>query len=350
MKTPPAPLNPTSLGALNSEDRAALEDLYIRGTPENTLRAYERDLIYITAWKDLSFGETLNWPEREEVGLRFILDHSRDLGVEQSAARQTAETLIEKGLRKTFDCPAPSTLDRRIASWRVFHRMRNLQSPFEAPLVRQARSKARKAAARPPAPKSAHPITRDILEKLLEVSGSGLRGLRDRAVLLVGFASGGRRRSEIVSLLREDIDLTNFETTGVVVLQLLSTKTTQKGETPKLVLKGRAARGLVAYLDAGEIKEGPVFRRITRSGKLGRKQLSSAAISQIIKRLLIEAGFDPSFASPHGLRSGFLTQAALDGAPIQAAMRLSRHRSVAQAQQYYDDVEISENPATDLLG
>ena len=116
------------------------------------------------------------------------------------------------------------------------------------------------------------------------------------------------------------------------------------------MLKGRAARGLVAYLDAEEIKEGPVFRRITRSGKLGSKQLSSAAISQIIKRLLIEEGFDPSFASPHGLRSGFLTQAALDGAPIQAAMRLSLHRSVAQAQQYYDDVEITENPATDLLG
>ncbi|WP_254440255.1 hypothetical protein [Ruegeria atlantica] len=55
---------------------------------------------------------------------------------------------------------------------------------------------------------------------------------------------------------------------------------------------------------------------------------------------------------PHRLRSGFLNQVALDGAPIQAAMRQSLRRSVAQvlAQTYYDDVDTAENPATDLLG
>ena len=43
-------------------------------------------------------------------------------------------------------------------------------------------------------------------------------------------------------------------------------------------------------------------------------------------------------------------QAALDGAPLAAAMKLSLHRSAVQAQKYYADVEISENPAADLLG
>ena len=62
------------------------------------------------------------------------------------------------------------------------------------------------------------------------------------------------------------------------------------------------------------------------------------------------AGLPPELASAHGLRSGFLTQAALDGAPLQAAMRLSLHRSPTQAQRYYDDVEIAGNPAADLLG
>lgn len=63
-------------------------------------------------------------------------------------------------------------------------------------------------------------------------------------------------------------------------------------------------------------------------------------------------GFDypPDFASAHGLRAGFLTQAALDGAPLPAAMQLSLHRSANQAQRYYADVEITDNPATDLLG
>ncbi|WP_254437294.1 hypothetical protein [Ruegeria arenilitoris] len=55
---------------------------------------------------------------------------------------------------------------------------------------------------------------------------------------------------------------------------------------------------------------------------------------------------------PHRLRSGFLNQVALDGAPIQTAMRQSLRRSVAQAQaqKYYDDVDTAENLATDLLG
>lgn len=347
---PLTPLQPPALPTLDIEDRAALEDLYLRGTPRNTLRAYERDLIYLTAWKQAAFGEALAWPEREAVALRFILDHSRALSGADDRARATADHLIGMGLRRSLACPAPSTLNRRIASWCAFHRMRDLATPFDAPLVRQARTKARRAMARPPAPKSAHPITRDLLEQLLAAGGPGLRGLRDRALLLLGWASGGRRRSEIVSLDRADVRLEDFETRGLVWLALPLTKTTAPGATPKLVLKGRAARALVAWIDATGIEDGPLFRRITRTGALGQKRLSAAAVSQIVKRLLVTAGFDPAHASPHGLRSGFLTQAALDGAPLPAAMRLSLHRSPAQAQKYYDDVDVAENPATDLLG
>ena len=59
-------------------------------------------------------------------------------------------------------------------------------------------------------------------------------------------------------------------------------------------------------------------RAVARWGKSG---FPPHAVSQIVKRLLGEAGLDPSYASPHGLRSGFLTQAALDGAPLPTAMR-----------------------------
>ncbi|MBO9479589.1 site-specific integrase [Shimia sp. R11_0] len=349
MSDPLIPHRASALPSLDVADSAALEDLYVRGTPTNTLRAYERDLVYLTAWKQAAFGAALTWPEQEEVALRFVLDHSRDLHEEEGRAKQTAEALIGLGLRKGLSCPAPATLNRRIASWCAFHRMRNQPNPFDAPLLRQTRAKARKAMARPPTPKSAHPITKDVLLKLLDAAGSGLRGLRDRAILLLGWASGGRRRSEIVGLNREDVDLSEYDAQGVVWLQLVQTKTTDHGKTPKLVLKGYAARAVVAWIDASGITEGPLFRRITRTDALGQKRLSDAAVSQILKRLLQDAGLDPSYASPHGLRSGFLTQAALDGAPLPAAMRLSLHRSAAQAQKYYDDVDVAANPATDLL-
>ena len=137
---------------------------------------------------------------------------------------------------------------------------------------------------------------------------------------------------------------------GLIWLSLLETKTTPKGDTPRLVLKTRAAQALVHWIEVGGITDGPLFRPISKADNVLKRRLSPDAIYQIVKYRLKLAGLPEGFASPHGLRSGFLTQAALDGAPIQAAMRLSLHRSMAQAQKYYDDVDITENPATDLLG
>ncbi|WP_299900639.1 tyrosine-type recombinase/integrase [uncultured Ruegeria sp.] len=349
---PPASYLPSPSPALSAVDQDALTDLYIRGTPANTLRAYERDLLYVTAWKAARFDLALRWPESEATALAFLLDHARDLedAPEEDIARQAAEGLIAQGLRKSLACPAPSTLDRRIASWLAFHRMKNLPSPFDAPQVKQARAKARRAAARPPAPKSQHPITRDVLEQLLETCRGTRRDCRDRAILMLGWASGGRRRSEITGLMREDVSLKEFDKSGMVWLSLLQTKTTAKGETPRLVLKSRAAQALAHWIKVGGIEDGPLFRPISKADRVLKRRLSPDAIYQIIKHRLKLAGLPEGFASPHGLRSGFLTQAALDGAPIQAAMRLSLHRSMAQAQKYYDDVDIAENPAADLLG
>lgn len=337
---------------LPAEAEAALSDLYRRGTPANTIRAWESDLTRIECWRRLRFGGPMEWPEREAVALCYLLDHSRDLTEvnPDDPARQVAEALIGQGLRRSLACPAPSTLDRHIASWRAFHRMRNLASPFEAPVIRQARQKARKAAERAPSPKSANPVTRDVLLDLIDASGPGLRGLRDRAVLMLGWASGGRRRSEIVSLNVEDLDLSEYGDKGIVWLRLPGTKTTTKGKTPRLVLKGRAARAVVAWIDAARLSKGPLFRRISKADTVGRNRLSPDGVALILRRLLADAGLPVGWASPHGLRSGFLTQAALDGAPLQAAMKLSLHRSPVQAQKYYADVEITENPATNLLG
>jgi len=337
---------------LSDADQDALTDLYIRGTPANTLRAYERDLIYLTAWKVAAFAAPLSWPESEAVALRFILDHSRDLteADPQDPALTAVDALITQGLRKSRACPAPSTLDRRIASWRAFHRMKNLASPFDAPLVRQARAKARRAAAKPKAPKSANPITREVLEAVLATCDHSLRGIRDRAILMLGWASGGRRRSEIAGLMRQDVDLKDYKKDRIIWINLVETKTTQSGKTPKLVLKGRAAQALAFWIEMAEINDGPLFRPITQNDDPLERALSPDGIYQIVQKRVTQAGFPKGFATPHGLRSGFLTQAALDGAPIQAAMRLSLHRSLAQAQRYYDDIEIADNPATDLLG
>lgn len=175
-----------------------------------------------------AFGQPLAWREDEKVALRFILDHAQDLTTKKGSAREVAMELITIGLRRELTCPAPATLDRRIASWQAFHRMRNLPSLFSAPLVQQARQKARHANARPRVPKSPKPVTRDILEALLATCDATHRGIRDRAMLMLAFASGGRRRSEITALNVADIGLDDFEAKGLVWIRLLETKTTKK--------------------------------------------------------------------------------------------------------------------------
>lgn len=335
---------------LSPADEAALTDLYRRGTPPNTLRAWERDLAYIAAWKMAAFGQPLHWPEDERVALRFILDHALDLTDKPGPAQDAALELVAIGLRVALTCPAPATLDRRIASWQAFHRMRNLTSPFAAPLVQQARQKARRANARPRTPKSPRPITREVLERLLDTCGISPRGNRDRAMLMLAFASGGRRRSEVTALNVEDIGLGDFATKGLVWLRLWETKTTAKDQAPRLPLKGRAARAVVHWLEETGLTDGPLFRPISKSGRPLPRRLAPDALRLILRHRLRLAGLPEDFATPHGLRSGFLTQAALDGAPLAAAMKLSLHRSAVQAQKYYADVEIAENPAADLLG
>ena len=339
-----------SYAQLSDADEAALSDLYRRGTPPNTLRAWERDLAYISAWKMAAFGKPLSWPEAEAVGLRFILDHAQDQIDRPGRAQDVALELMAIGLRASLACPAPATLDRRIASWQAFHRMRNLTSPFSAPLVQQARQKARRANARPPQPKSPKPVTREVLEALLATCDDSLRGTRDRAMLSLAFASGGRRRSELVALNVEDIGIEDFGARGLLWVRLLSTKTTRKDQAPKLPLKGKAARALVHWLEVSGLKEGPLFRPISKSDRALKRRMASDALRVILRHRLKLAGYPEDFATPHGLRAGFLTEAALSGAPLAAAMKLSLHRSAVQAQKYYADVEIAENPATDLLG
>ena len=93
---------------LTDADEAALTDLYRRGTPANTLRAWERDLAYIAAWKMASFERPLDWPEDEKVALRFILDHAQDLTEKPGAAQDVAMELIAIGLRRELTYMLPT--------------------------------------------------------------------------------------------------------------------------------------------------------------------------------------------------------------------------------------------------
>lgn len=174
-----------------------------------------------------------------------------------------------------------------------------------------------------------------------------LEGLRDRAVLLFGFASGGRRRSEIAAADWRDLRrLTATE----FVYRLEHSKTQQAGPnataTPDKPVLGRAGTALAAWLTAANITEGPLFRRLW-GDRLG-PPLSPKAIAAIVQRRALVAGLAGDFGG-HSLRSGFITEGGRQGVALPALMALTEHRSVAQAIGYFQAGSIEANPAAHLL-
>ena len=93
------------------------------------------------------------------------------------------------------------------------HRLRGLDSPFDDPLVKTQRAKARKAVATHRRPRrSANAITLDVLNELLAVLPEDTAGLRDRALFLFAWTSGGQRASEVATLTRNMLDLSRLQT------------------------------------------------------------------------------------------------------------------------------------------
>jgi len=101
--------------------------------------------------------------------------------------------------------------------------------------------------------------------------------------------------------------------------------------------RGRVDK-LTAFKLTGRAEWYP-FRAIDRWGSLEDRALTPQAVNLILKRRCAMAGLDPSEFSAHGLRSGYLTEAARVGVPLPEAMQQSQHRSVQQAANYYNDAE-----------
>ena len=203
-------------------------------------------------------------------------------------------------------------------------------------------------------------MTADVLAVLLKACGGDrLVDVRDRALLLMAFASGGRRRSEVSALRVEQLveqdpvpaDPKNPDSPLLPCLRinLSRTKTTEADDDASVLLVGRPVTALQEWLERAMIVDGAVFRGIDRWGHLERKALTPQAVNLILKRRIGQAGLDPVLFSAHGLRSGYLTETARRGIPLPEAMQQSQHRSVQQASRYYNDAERQLGRAARLI-
>ncbi|RWI07331.1 MAG: integrase [Mesorhizobium sp.] len=341
---------------LTDDDVATLRHLAKEGIGENSLRALASDLGYLEAWSLAATGFSLPWPAPEALLIKFVAQHlwdpaKRETDVSHGMPEDVSAALKSAKLLRVDGPHAPNTVRRRLSSWSTLTGWRGFLGNFSAPGLRSAINLAVRASARPRGRKSKKAVTADILTALLKAcAGEKLVDVRDRALLITAFASGGRRRSEIASLRFEQIveedpvpadpkAPDSLDKLPCLKIRLGRTKTTQADSDAFVLLVGRPVTVLQAWLERAEISEGAVFRGIDRWGNLEKRALTPQAVNLILKRRIAEAGFDPMAFSAHGLRSGYLTETARRGIPLPEAMQQSQHRSVQQASNYYNDAE-----------
>lgn len=290
-----APIAPHSITRTDLELSARTVDRMERSIPANTRRAYDRQWGQFAAW---------------------CASHGR------TPMPCTRETLAEYVSSLVDLDRAPATIEQAIAAVRTAHRMSGHPT---LPDTEQARAvlkvHKRERAERGQRTRKAPAVTLEPLRAMVDALDTAtLAGLRDRALLVLGFAMMGRR-SELAALRVEDL---SFDEDGLTVL-VRASKTDQAaaGVTVHLPYGSHAStcpvrtvRAWVTVLEDNDLGSGPVFRRITRHGHLQEGGMSGAAVNERVRVLAERAGVKGAEKfTAHGLRAGAPTEAARRGVP-----------------------------------
>jgi site-specific recombinase XerD len=245
---------------------------------------------------------------------------------------------------------AAATLERRLVSIADRHRAAGLESPTSHPEVRKTRKGIRRTFGTAQHRKA--PIrTRDLRAMVATLDVGRMIGLRDRALLVLGYA-GAFRRSELVALDVDDIE----DTADGLVVAIRRSKTDQEGEGHRLGLPWGSdpstcpVRTLRAWIDAAGITDGPVFRAVDRHGNVAASRLTERSVTAVTKRAASAAGIDPAKIGAHSLRAGLITSAIEAGAREHTVMRHSRHQSVSVFRGYVRDAGLFDDNAAAVVG
>ena len=311
------PPDPATLAALVGQ----AEEFLLHARAENTRRAYRSDWHHFQLWCEQR--SVLACPALPQTLALYLTALS--------------------GTHKV------STLTRRLSAISQAHQSAGVSSPTEDAGVRLLMAGIRRRLGT--AASAKRPVLVPDLQAMVAAVPGNLLGLRDRAILLLGF-SGAFRRSELVALNRED----TLETADGLVVTLRRGKTDQEAEGRKVAIpRGRDAgtcpvRALSAWLTAAGIAAGPLFRRVNRHGQILPQRLSGEGVAIVVKRWAAAVGLAAEEFAGHSLRAGLATSAAIAGKSERAIMIQTGHRSTTTVRRYIRDANLFRENAADGLG
>ena len=292
---------------------AAVRQYLTASLASNTLLAYRSDLKHFSAWG----------------------------GVIPTTPEQIANYVAYYASRL-----AESTLSRRLVAIAHAHTVQGLASPTNTALVRATLKGVRRARVQ-----TIRQVAALQKQQLIQmVKGlTGMAGLRDTALLMIGF-SGAMRRSELVALDIEDIRLSE----DGARIRLRRSKTDQEGRGRVIAIprmRGRycPCRVLEVWLKSAKITTGALFRQVNRFGQVLPLRLSAQSVALIIKQRAEGAGLDSTRYSGHSLRAGFATNAARQGASTSSIREQTGHKSDAMLNRYIRNAELfRDNPLSKI--
>jgi len=286
---------------------------------------------------------------RESIAPNSRRAYASDLArfVAWGGSLPATDKLIAAYLAAHAETHATSTLTRWLTSLAKAHRAAAFADPTKNELVRSVLRGIRRTHGA--APLQAKPLLRDDLIATLDAMDGSLRSLRDRALLLIGFA-GGFRRSELVGLDVGDVEAVRQG----VVLHLRRSKTDQFAQGRKIGIPHARGRhcplvALEVWLSAAQISAGPLFRPVSRHGHVRGKRLSGDAVSIVVRERLAAAGIETDGFSGHSLRAGFATSAAQAGVSSWKIRQQTGHASDAMLARYVRDGELFIDNAAGVL-
>jgi site-specific recombinase XerD len=271
---------------------------------DNTRRAYKADWADFEAW---CHAQSCTLLPAAPIDVARYLAHLADGGLKTS------------------------TIQRRTSAIAAAHKAAGFEPPTNFEGVKAVMRGIRRRVGK--RKRKVAPATAEVLLAAIDEIPATLAGLRDRALLLIGFA-GAFRRSELVDLEVNDIE----RRPRGIVLHLARSKTDQEGEGELLPIpaggKLRPVAALDTWLAASGITEGPIFREVDRHGRVGEKALSGRSVARIVKKALRAAGLEASAFSGHSLRAGFVTSALASGVDTLKIMKQTRHVKVDTLKEY----------------
>ena len=240
----------------------------------------------------------------------------------------------------------PQTIARRLVGISRAHTTQGLIDPTKSDLVRTVMRGIRRSTGGNQ--RQAAPVLK---EDLLPMLGCmyGTKGIRDRALILVGFAAA-LRRSELVAL---DVDELQFVSEGLLIY-LSRSKTDQEGAGRRIAIpNGRTSACAVTamrnWLAVSGITTGAVFRSVSKSGAIAASRLSDQSVSLIVKKYAHAVGLPATAYSGHSLRAGLVTSAAKAGVSFSKIQQQTGHRSTEMLTRYIRDANVFQDNAAGLL-